>query len=155
MTKFSYKDSTRSPGALFAQGSPVSAAPLVLVVEDHEDTRFMLRTILEMRGIRVTEAVDGEEAVRAAEALHPDLVLMDGSLPRLDGLTATRRIREREDGHKVPIVILSGHADPALQVEAFAAGCDAYLVKPLNFDKLDGLLESLISLKESLNCDAT
>lgn len=120
---------------------PMPTIPLVLVVEDHDDTRFMLRTILEMRGLRVAEARDGEEGVRAAEELRPDLVLMDGSLPLMDGLAAARRIREREDGHRVPLVFVSGHAAPASQAEAFAAGCDDYLVKPVDFDSLDRVLK--------------
>lgn len=115
--------------------------PLVLVVEDHDDTRFMLRTILEMRGLRVAEARDGKEAVHATEELRPDLILMDGSLPLMDGLAAARRIREREDGYRVPLVFVSGHAAPASQVEAFAAGCDDYLVKPFDFDSLDRVLK--------------
>lgn len=115
--------------------------PLVLVVEDHDDTRFMLRTILEMRGMRVAEARDGEEGVRAAEEFRPDLILMDGSLPLMDGLAAARRIRERADGHRVPLVFVSGHAALASQAAAFAAGCDDYLVKPIDFDSLDRVLK--------------
>src|ERR1044071_4481939 len=71
------------------QGSP----PLVLVAEDHEDTRFLLRVLLETRGLCVIEASDGEEALRVAEQARPSLVLMDGGLPRLDGFTATRLMR--------------------------------------------------------------
>ena len=69
------------------------AQPLVLVVEDFEDNRFMMRRLLEMSGYRVVEAVNGNQAVEAAEREHPDIILMDLSLPQLDGLAATRRIR--------------------------------------------------------------
>lgn len=135
------KDSHLS-GVFTAPGfTRMPTVPLVLIVEDHDDTRFMLRTVLEMRGIRVAEAGDGEEGVRAAEELRPDLVLMDGSLPRMDGLAATRRIREREDGNRVPLVMISGHAAPTSQAAAFAAGCDDYLVKPIDFDSLERVLE--------------
>lgn len=141
MANFSYKGGGRPSGSLDARRSPASAGPLVLIVEDDEDTRLMLRTILERRGIRVREARDGEAGVCAVAELHPDLVFMDGSLPRMDGRDATRRIREREDGHRIPLVFISGHVAPASQSEAFAAGCDDYLVKPIDFTKFYGVLE--------------
>src|SRR3954469_19620314 len=86
--------------------------PLVLVVEDHEDTRVLLKTMLEMRGYRVSLAEDGEEGLRLAHSECPRLVIMDASLPRLDGLTATRRIRSDSALKGVPVVFLSGHAQP-------------------------------------------
>jgi CheY-like chemotaxis protein len=156
MTNFLYKGIAHPAGSPLAQRShAAAAAPLVLIVEDDEDIRFMLCTLLEMRGIRVAQAADGEAGARAAEEQRPDLILMDGSLPRLDGLAATRRIREREGRRKVPIVFVSGHAAPASQAEAFAAGCDAYLIKPIDFDKLNGILEYCLRLNESLNCETT
>ena len=112
------KGSTDGDGAGF---SP-SVNPLILIVEDHEDTRLMLRILLEMRGMWVVEAQDGEAGVRAAEEIHPDLILMDLTLPTLDGLAAMRLIRERETLRQVPVVITSGHAHPKLQEAAFAAG---------------------------------
>lgn len=118
-----------------------AARPVVLVVEDHDDTRFMLRVMLELRGLEVVEAADGEEAVSAAERVRPGLVLMDGSLPRLDGLAAARRIRESEQSRDVPVVILSGHAEPDYRVRALAAGCDAFLVKPFSTAQLDAVLK--------------
>jgi CheY-like chemotaxis protein len=124
-----------------------SGSPLVLIVEDHEDTRFMLRTLLEMRGLRVVEAEDGEAGVRAAAEIRPDLILMDGSLPRLDGLAAMRLIRERELLRSVPVVMLSGHAAPQSQAAAFAAGCSDYLVKPLDFGKLDRILQKWLTVR--------
>jgi len=105
----------------------------------------MLRTLLEMRGMRVVEAEDGEAGVRAAEEIHPDLILMDGSLPHLDGLAATRLIREREALQCVPVVILSGHCAPNSQEDAFAAGCSDYLVKPLDFEQLDRVLQNRLT----------
>jgi DNA-binding response OmpR family regulator len=122
-------------------GSQGVAGPLILVVEDHEDTRFLLRTWLEMQDYRVIEARDGEDALRLALAKTPDLILMDLGLPRLDGLSATRRMRECDELRTVPIVFLSGHAYPADLAAGFAAGCDDYLVKPLNLDQLDNILE--------------
>jgi two-component system cell cycle response regulator DivK len=120
-----------------------------MVVEDHEDTRFMLRTMLEMRGVSVVEAVDGEMAIALAKNVHLDLIVMDGTLPLLDGLEATRRIRELMSAREVPIVILSGHAQPDFEVKAFAAGCTDYLVKPFAFCDMDHILEQHLSQSET------
>ena len=117
------------------------ARPLVLVVDDDEDTRLLFRTMLEIRGYRAVEAADGEEAVGLAESARPDLILMDGSLPRVDGLDATRRIRQSERDGRVPILFVSGHAEAAFIARALEAGCDEYLVKPLDLDQLGGVLE--------------
>jgi two-component system cell cycle response regulator DivK len=118
-----------------------AARPLVLVADDHEDTRLLFRTVLEVRGYRVIEAADGEESVRTAESVHPDLILMDGSLPRMSGLDATRQIRGSADIGNVPIVFISGHAGRAFLALAREAGCDEYLVKPFDLDKLEQVLE--------------
>lgn len=115
--------------------------PLVLVTEDHEDTRLLFRTLLGMRGYAVVEAADGEEAVLLAETALPDLILMDGSLPRLDGIEAARRIRRSVRAGRVPIVFVSGHAEPSFRAVAGEAGCDEYLVKPLDWEHLGRVLE--------------
>ncbi len=146
MMNTSHGNETLSSGAHAAKRQPASAPPLVLIVEDHEDTRFMLRTILEMRGgVSIIEAENGETATALAESLHPDLILMDGTLPLLDGFAATRRIRELVSGCDVPIVFLSGHAQPASEVRAFAAGCTDYLVKPFPIGELERVLERHLS----------
>lgn len=125
-----------------------SSNSCVLVVEDHEDTRFMLRTMLELRGgISVVEADNGEMAIELAEKFHPDLILIDGTLPLVDGYEATRRIREIASTREVPIVFLSGHAQPADEAKAFAAGCSDYLVKPFGLGKLGSVLERHLSPK--------
>ncbi len=113
----------------------------VLVVEDHEDTRFLLKTILELRGVSVVEAVNGEMAIALAANVHLDLILMDVTLPLLDGFEATRRIRQLASTREVPIVFLSGHAHPAAEAKAFAVGCTDYLVKPFALDELRSVLE--------------
>jgi len=123
----------------------------VMVVEDDEDMRFMLKTLLERRdGVSVVEAENGEMAIALAENVHLDLILMDGSLPLLDGLEATRRIRERTSPCDVPIVFLSGHAQPAFEAKAFAAGCTEYLVKPFDFDEWDRVLERHLSQSKAI-----
>jgi CheY-like chemotaxis protein len=114
--------------------------PTVLVAEDHDDTRLMLRVLLEQRGYRVVEAGEGLEAVAAAERERPRLVLMDVSLPALDGLSATRLMRGREALCAVPVVAVSGHAAERDRAAALAAGCSAYLTKPIDFGRLDEIL---------------
>lgn len=113
----------------------------VLVVEDHDDTRLMLRTLLELRGnVAVVEAANGEMAIALATNVHIDLILIDADLPVIDGYAATMRIREHTPTHEIPIVMMSGHAEPAAQLRAYAAGCTEYLVKPFSLDGLDSLV---------------
>ena len=119
------------------------AVKTVLVVEDFEDNRFMMRRLLEMSGYRVIEAVNGQEAVDKAYAERPDLILMDLSLPQLDGLAATRRIRAYDGLGKVPIVAVSAHDTADFHADALAAGCNEYVTKPIDFDQLVQLLDRL------------
>src|SRR5438067_13497799 len=101
------------------------ARPTVLVVEDFEDNRFMMRRLLEMSGYRVVEAVNGQQAVETARRERPDIILMDLSLPMLDGLAATPRIREQDGLSRVPILAVPAHDSADLHGEPLAAGCDA------------------------------
>jgi two-component system cell cycle response regulator DivK len=117
---------------------------LFLVVEDFEDSRFMMRRLLEMAGYSVLEASDGEEAVELAVAERPELILMDLSLPKLDGLAATRRIRQHRGLSQVPIVAVSAHDSLGSRTEALVAGCDEYVTKPIDFDQLSSLLNRLL-----------
>lgn len=118
---------------------------LFLVVEDFEDSRFMMRRLLEMAGYSVVEATDGEQAVKVALEKKPELILMDLSLPKLDGLAATRIIREQEDLVHIPIVAVSAHDSPESRVEALQAGCNEYVTKPIDFDHLQAILESFVA----------
>jgi len=117
---------------------------LVLVVEDFEDNRFMMRRLLEMAGYEVLEATDGEEAMVVAERERPALILMDLSLPRVDGLAATRQIRQHPELGAVPIVAVSAHDSSDFHAEALAAGCNDYVAKPIDFDQLDALLSRVL-----------
>jgi len=101
----------------------------------------LFRTVLEVRGYGVIEAADGEETVRTAESARPDLILMDGSLPRLSGVDATRQIRNSPHIGQVPIVFISGHTGAAFLARAREAGCDEYLVKPFDLAQLEDVLE--------------
>src|SRR5437868_12322340 len=95
----------------------------VLVVEDFEDNRFMMRRLLEMDGYRVIEAINGQEAVAIAARERPQLILMDLSLPQIDGLAATRHIRQLAGMANVPIVAISAHDTADFRADALAAGC--------------------------------
>ena len=118
--------------------------PTILVVEDFEDNRFMMRRLLEMSGYRVLEAVNGEEAIQLAYRELPGLILMDLSLPQLDGLAATRRIRQHPQLREVPIVAVSAHDTADFHADALAAGCNDYVTKPIDFDQLEALLNRLL-----------
>ncbi|MDT4953086.1 MAG: two-component system, cell cycle response regulator DivK [Acidobacteriota bacterium] len=125
-------------------GSNGSTRPTIMVVEDFEDNRFMMRRLLEMSGYRVLEAVNGEEAVELAWRERPGLILMDLSLPQLDGLAATRRIRQYPEMRHVPIVAVSAHDTADFHADALAAGCNDYVTKPIDFDQLEALLSRLL-----------
>jgi CheY-like chemotaxis protein len=117
----------------------------VLLVEDTEDNRQMMRRLLEMSGYQVVEAINGEEAVRLASEAKPGIILMDLSLPLIDGLTATRRIRSLPDLRKVPIVAVSAHDTADFHSEALAAGCNAYITKPIDYPELEDIVNRLVS----------
>jgi CheY-like chemotaxis protein len=116
----------------------------VLLVEDTEDNRFMMRRLLEMAGYRVVEATNGEEAVTFADSVRPQLILMDLSLPVIDGLAATRAIRKLDGLAKTPIIAVSAHDTSDFQAEALAAGCDSYITKPIDFSHLELLIARLL-----------
>ncbi|HEX8139688.1 MAG TPA: response regulator [Pyrinomonadaceae bacterium] len=120
------------------------ALATIMVVEDFEDNRFMMRRLLEMSGYHVLEAVNGEEAVEIARRERPHLILMDLSLPLLDGLAATRRIRQEASLRDVPIVAVSAHDTADFHADALAAGCNDYVTKPIDFDQLEALLGKLL-----------
>jgi two-component system cell cycle response regulator DivK len=104
--------------------------PLILVVDDFEDGREMYASYLKFSGYRVDEAADGYEALEKAFALLPDIILMDLSLPGIDGWQATRELKKDKRTANIPIVALTGHALEAHSRSAKEAGCDAFIVKP-------------------------
>jgi len=115
--------------------------PCILLVEDYEDNRVMMRQLLELSGYRVLEANNGEQAISVAASEVPDLILMDMSLPRVDGLSATRQIRAIASLRNVPVVAVSAHDTADFHSQALASGCNEYVTKPIDF----GLLESVIN----------
>ena len=120
---------------------------LVLIVEDHADTREMLRTFLSILGCCVVEAEDGERALNVAEQVRPDLILLDMKIPRVDGLAVTRLIRSHPSLREVPIVAVTGNAAPQFQVEALTAGCNHCLVKPIDFGELEEVIGGIVRSK--------
>lgn len=120
-------------------GAHSVANPTILVADDSDDMRQMLRTLLGMKGYRVIEASDGEQAVQATQHETPDLVLLDLELPRLNGLSVIRRLRNELNLTEVPVVVITGY-DKHFET-AVAAGCDDYLLKPIDFDRLDAILD--------------
>ena len=116
----------------------------VLLVEDTEDNRFMMRRLLEMTGYRVVEAMNGEEAVKLAQSESPQLILMDLSLPVIDGLAATRLIRQLPAFELTPIIAVSAHDTSDFQLEAIEAGCNRYVTKPIDFNELEQLIAQLL-----------
>lgn len=118
--------------------------PTILLVEDYPETRTMLRQWLERKGYRLVEAADGQEALDLAPLAHPDLILMDLRLPEMNGIAATRRIREHPDLKDVPVIALSA-LDPAMfRDAALTVGCVEYLTKPIDLDELEELLVRLL-----------
>lgn len=117
----------------------------VLLVEDTEDNRQMMRSLLEMSGYRVVEATNGREAVEIASEVRPRIILMDLSLPFIDGLAATRRIRGLPSLRNVPIVAVSAHDTADFHSEALAAGCNAYITKPIDYSELEDVVNHLLS----------
>jgi two-component system cell cycle response regulator DivK len=108
----------------------------IMVVEDYDDTRYLLKRVLEKEGYQVLEAINGQEAIQIAQKEHPDLILMDLDLPILDGIGATQYLRQQSDTKAVPIVAMTAYPMSYTRVKAFAKGCDEYLSKPIDFDEL-------------------
>ena len=115
----------------------------ILVVEDFEDSRFSLCRLLELSGHTTLEARNGLEAVRVATYSRPDLILMDVSLPDIDGITATEQIRAA-GGPRMPIIVLSAHDAEQFHERAVTAGCDAYITKPVDFERLEALIRNYL-----------
>ena len=111
-------------------------SPLVLVVDDFEDNRSMYVEYLQFQGFRVAEAVNGEEAVERATKLRPALVVMDLSLPVMDGWEATRRLKANPQTKDIVIIALTGHAEASHAKKALDAGCDDFVAKPCLPDQL-------------------
>jgi two-component system cell cycle response regulator DivK len=117
----------------------------ILYVEDDEDNIYMLSARLKRKGYEVIVAADGEQGLVRARSEAPTLILMDLSLPVLDGWEATRRLKESAETRDIPVIALSSHAMAGDREAALTAGCDDFDTKPVDFTRLLGKIEALLS----------
>ena len=118
---------------------------LILVVDDAADNLAMLSLALQQQGYKVVTAANGEDAISVAEQTLPNLILMDINLPTLDGLGATRRIRENEALREVPVVVVTAFGTEGFQRAAYDVGASGYLTKPIDLDRMNLLIARLLS----------
>ena len=118
---------------------------MILCVEDNQENLFMLQRRLTRRGFEVTIAMDGTQSVEWAKTLLPDVIVMDLNLPGLDGLQATRRLKNQPETKHIPIIVLTADATQKSREQALSAGCDEFETKPIDFDGLVGKIQSLLS----------
>jgi|SRR5882724_198947 len=123
----------------------MSQTKSILLVEDYESFRNSLKQLLELEGYSVIEAETGEEALEQAQKRLPDLILMDLTLPGIDGLEATRRIRAISDLRSTPIIALSAYDAEDFRKDAKTAGCNDYVTKPIDFDHFTIVLRQLFA----------
>lgn len=118
--------------------------PTVLVAEDSQDTRVMLKRAFELKGYRVFEAEDGQEALDVARRCRPSLIVVDLNMPVLDGLETISKLRALEGpGEQIPVVAITAFDVPGMESAALETGCNRYLRKPLDLEELDRVLRSL------------
>ncbi|HZH34574.1 MAG TPA: response regulator [Pyrinomonadaceae bacterium] len=123
--------------------NPPTLPHTILIVEDTEDTRFFMKFLLEHNGYLVLEAANGFEAIEVTKLKHPELILMDMSMPFMDGLTATRLIRALEVDGNVPIIAVTAHGKEYLKL-ALVAGCNELICKPVDFKILGPILSQYL-----------
>ncbi len=121
----------------------------VLVVEDYEDAREMYQEFLEYEGFDVDVAADGLEALERAKQSRPDVILMDMSLPLVNGWEATRRLKEDDNTADIPVMALTGHAFPGHAEKAKQVGCDAYVTKPALPEEVANRIRSMLQKSKS------
>ncbi|MFL6229420.1 MAG: response regulator, partial [Pyrinomonadaceae bacterium] len=122
---------------------------LLMIVDDTPDSLVVTSLYLQQEGYRVITASNGEEALRVAEISAPDLILMDIGMPGLDGLGATRRLREHPTLRLVPVVALTAFSTDGFRRAAYDAGIDGYLTKPADFDRLNELIRRLLPVRRA------
>lgn len=118
--------------------------PKVMVVDDQNDNLVVISLAVQERGYRVVTAVDGEDAVSVVRLARPHLILMDISMPKMDGIEATRVIRHEEESKDTPVVILTALDDDEFRRKAADAGADGYFTKPIDFDRLHVFMDKLL-----------
>jgi CheY-like chemotaxis protein len=116
----------------------------ILVVEDYDDVRQMLKVLLESEEFHVLEAASGAQALEVIKQERPDVILMDLALPGFDGFEAIRRIRAIDGFQNTPIIVLTAYTGPSTYETAIRAGSDYFMAKPIDFDELAGLLNKIL-----------
>jgi two-component system cell cycle response regulator DivK len=116
----------------------------ILVVDDNQDSRELVVKVLKNKGYEIIEAIDGEEAVEKTIAQKPDLILLDISIPKLNGYEVTRILKGKEDVKDIPVVALTAHAMKGDRLKALEAGCEGYITKPINVRELPAQVKSFI-----------
>jgi CheY-like chemotaxis protein len=124
--------------------------PVILLVEDTKEVIMMLQDYLELAGYKIVTAQDGVDAIVQAKLIHPDLILMDVQMPRMDGLEATRRLRSEPDFRYTPIIALTALAMPNDRERCLAAGMDEYISKPINLKALVKIIQSCLFSSQEL-----
>lgn len=137
-----------------AQDYRPQTLPKILLVEDFDDTRLMMKMWLEKRGYRVIEAETGEKAITLAQREAPDLIIMDVMMPGMNGLDATQRIRQYQALRRTPIVAVSAYGADEYRRLAIQAGCNEYVSTPFEPNALAALIKSLLAGGESANLNA-
>ena len=114
---------------------------IILVIEDYTDSRTLLSSLLRAKGYKVVEARDGKEGLRQANRVIPDLILLDLAMPEMDGVEATRQLRQRQALSRTPIFAISAYATADVKHDAIAAGCAEVFLKPLDVESLLGKIK--------------
>ena len=136
---------TLKDGKVPREGQPVEPKFLILVVDDSADNVAMISLFLQQQGYRVVTAGNGEDAITIATQMMPNLILMDINLPTLDGLGATRRIRENDVLRDIPVIAITAFGTEGFQRAAYDVGVSGYLTKPLDLDRMHQLIARLLS----------
>ncbi len=116
----------------------------IMIADGDEDSRYLLRSLLELKGFRVLEANDGQQAIETSVSRKPDLLLIQLKLPVISGFTVIRRIRKNDELRAVPIIAISSNNPTSHRNLALAAGCNAHIEHPIEFDLLDALVDRLL-----------
>ena len=118
--------------------------PIILVIEDYSDSRTLLSSLLRAKGYKVVEARDGKEGLLQANRVTPDLILLDLAMPEMDGVEATRRLRQRHTLSRTPIFAISAYATGGVKRDCLAAGCAEVFIKPVDIESLLGKIKATL-----------
>jgi CheY-like chemotaxis protein len=146
MNRFARSGLAVAPKAIAPKIKLALKTSTILVAEDNSDSREMMKMLLGSKGYGVIEASDGLQAVEVALTKLPDLVLLDLQLPLLDGVRVTRNLRQHPKLKAVPIVVISGYDQNQYRQSSFDAGCNEYLLKPIDFERLEEILNTFVPL---------